>query len=86
MTRTNEKKVVQKSLQMYKVGGKFQVVPLPPGITSDDIKQAFYSLAEKNTDRQGRPSPIELTELPKQTSLKQVLFLLTDNKIVWPCW
>lgn len=47
---------------------------------SDDIKKAFCSVAEKHVDRQGRLTPIELTELPKETDLKQAsnhLMLIT---------
>ncbi|XP_076819990.1 CWF19-like protein 1 isoform X2 [Clavelina lepadiformis] len=52
---------------------QIQVVPLPMGTTSEDVKSAFYAVADGNMDRQGKRSPLELTELPKQTDLKQVL-------------
>nr|CAB3234912.1 CWF19-like protein 1 [Phallusia mammillata] len=52
---------------------QIQAIPLPKDTDCETVKKEFFKLAESHTDRQGKPAPLELTELPKQTDLKQIL-------------
>ncbi|XP_077969693.1 CWF19-like protein 1 isoform X1 [Styela clava] len=52
---------------------QIQVVPVPDSISSTQIKNAFIKLGQQHTDRQGKPQPLEIAEIPKNTELKQIL-------------
>ncbi|XP_078481216.1 CWF19-like protein 1 [Ciona intestinalis] len=52
---------------------QIQVVPLPPGVTSSQVKESFVNLGTSNTDRHGNPNPIDFVELPQRTDLKQII-------------
>jgi diadenosine tetraphosphate (Ap4A) HIT family hydrolase len=52
---------------------QIQVVPLPSEISSDTVKNSFFSLARSNKDKIGKPRPLDLAEIPKRTEIHQMV-------------